>query len=134
KRRVTSWEKPHDHPPREGAVPRRWDHEGRTGPVLRGRCADHAATYPPPSGNDGTLSVRHRPAGLHAEGRLERLPGLARARRGAEERRNRPPSARERLTVAPLAREPELHHAARLDLSHHEPLSPRHLRLRSRSI
>ena len=42
--------------------------------------------------------------------------------------------ARRRHAVAALARQPELHHAARLDLARARPRAPRHLRLRSRSV
>ena len=72
--------------------------------------------------------------GLHAEGRIEGLPGLARARRGAEEGRHRAPSACQRHAFAALARQPELHHAARLDVARAEPLQARPLRLRPRSV
>ena len=76
----------------------------------------------------------HRREGLLAEGRLEGLSRLARARRGAEEGRHGPPSARQRRALAALAGQPEHHHAARVDLARAGPLSPRPLRLRPRSV
>ena len=71
--------------------------------------------------------------GLLPEGRVEGIPGVAGARRGPEEGRHRPPSARDRRAVAAVARQPELHHAARLAVARAEPLSPGRLRVRSRS-
>ena len=50
---------------------------------------------------------RHRREGLLAEGRVEGVSRLARARRGAEEGRHRAPSARHRHALAALARQPE---------------------------
>ena len=76
----------------------------------------------------------HRREGVLAEGRLEGLSGVARARRGAEEGRHRPPSARHRHAIAAVAREPEQHHAARLDVARARPVPSRPLRLRSRSV
>ena len=62
-------------------------------------------------GHDGALSGRHRQEGLLPEGRVEGLSGVARARRGPEEGRRRPPSARHRHALAAVARQPE--HASR---------------------
>ena len=76
----------------------------------------------------------HRREGLLAEGRVEGLSRVAGARRGAEEGRHGAPSARHRHAIAALAGQPELHHAARLDVARAESVSARHLRLRSRSV
>ena len=51
-----------------------------------------------------------------------------------EEGRRRPPSGRHRHAVAAVDGQPEHHHAARLDVAGAGPLSPRHLRVRSRSV
>ncbi len=64
-----------------------------------------------PSGHDGALSRRHRQEGLHAEGCVEGLSRLARARRGAEEGRHGAPPARRRRAVAAVDGQSE--HASR---------------------
>ena len=102
---------------REGAVPRRRDHQGRARGLLRGGRAGHAAAPRGRPDDDGALPRRHRREGFLQKDVVEGLPGVARARRGAEEGRHRPPSARRRRAVAALAGEPEQHHAARLDVA-----------------
>ena len=92
----------------------------------------HGAAHPRAADHDGAVSGRHRQEGLHPEGRLEGFSGMARARRGAEEGRDRAPSHRHRHAVAPLDRQPEHHHAACVVVARAGPLSPRHLRLRPR--
>ena len=78
--------------------------------------------------------VRDRREGILAEGRVERVSGVAAARRGAEEGRRRPPSRRDRHAVAAVDHEPEHDHAARLDVAAARPRSPGSVRVRSRSV
>ena len=71
-------------------------------------------------GRPVTMERFHR--GIGAPGFFQKnvvkgFPGMARARRSPEERRQRAPSGRARHALAPLAREPEQHHAARLDVA-----------------
>ena len=79
--------------------------------------------------------ARHRREGLHPEGRLEGLPGVAGARRRCRRRSGtvHHPLV-DRRALAALAGQPELHHAARLDVARAGPVPARHLRLRSRSV
>ena len=68
------------------------------------------------------VTMERYPAGIDgervlSEGRLQGVPGLARARRGAEEGWHRAPPAHRRHAIAALGGQPELHHAARLDVA-----------------
>ena len=101
--------------------------------LLRRRRRGDAAARPPPAGDDGALSVRHRPQGLPAEERRQGLPRVAGARRAAEEGRHRALSARQRRALAPVDGQPEHGHAARVDVADAGRAAARHLRLRSRS-
>ena len=79
----------------------------------------------------------HRQEGVHPEERLEGISRMAAAGRDREARRRnrrRPLPARRRHALAALAREPELHHAARLDVAAAEAVPARRLRLRSGSV
>ncbi len=91
-RATSSREASRDHASREGPLSRRRDHQGRSRRVLRGHGAGDAAAPARTAGHDGAISRRHRQEGLLAEGRLEGISRLARARRSAEEGRRRPSS------------------------------------------
>ena len=82
----------------------------------------------------GAVPGGHRRGRLPPEERDAAASRLARTRRGAEEGRHGELPARERRAVAALDDQPEHDHAARLDLARAGSLSPRHLRLRSRSV
>ena len=75
--------------PEKGDVSGRWDHQGRPRRVLRNDRAGDPAAHQGPSDHDGALPGRHRQERLLAEGRLEGISRVARARRGPEERRRR---------------------------------------------
>ena len=55
---------------------------------------------------------------------VERISGVARARRSAEAWRHRPSSDRERHSLAALAGKPEQHHDSRLAVAHAELIQP----------
>ena len=123
-----------DHHPEKVLFPGRWDHQRRAGGVLRSHGAGDAAAPARPAGHDGAISCGHRNEGILAEGRLEGISGVARARRGEEEGRRRPSSDRHRHAVAAVDHQPEHHHASRLVVARSGSEASGRLRVRSRSV
>ncbi len=126
-------ERDRDHASREDDVPRRRDHQGRAGGVLRAGRSRHAASYRRASGDPRAVSPRHRRQRLLSKERREGGAGVARARGGAEKGWRRQLSSCARHARNHVAGESELHHAARLDVARARPLPPRPLHLRPRS-
>ena len=123
-----------DHAPGEGAVPRRRHHQGRARAVLRGGRAADAAAHPRPPGHHGAL-----PAGIGTKGFLQKdvskgfpewLERVEVPKKGGTVHH----PLVDRRALAAVAGQPELHHAARLDVARAGSVSPGHLRLRSRSV
>ena len=73
-----------------------------------------------PTDHDGTIPGRNRQAGVLAEGRVEGISRMAKARRSSQERRRRPSSDRHGHAIVAVDYESEHHHAARLD-AHESP-------------
>ena len=85
------------------------------------------------------ITMERYPAGIGKKGFWQKdvskgFPGLAAARRGAEEGRRRPSSGHHRHAIAAVDHQPEHDHPARLDVADPRPLLPRSLRVRSRSV
>ncbi len=126
-----------DHPSRKAALPRRRNHQGRRLRLLRVGGGGDAAAHRGAAGDDGAFPGRHRQEGLHSEGRVEGISRLAAAGGDPQARRrrgrgDRALSAGRGCARAGLAGQPELDHAARLDLARAGAAPPRRLRVRSR--
>ena len=121
-----------DQPPREAAVPRRRDHQGRPRRLLRGRSPLDAPARARPAGEHAALPRRHRRQGLLPQGRARLLPGLDRARRIAEGGRHGHPRADPRTPTRCATSPPEHDHAARLPLARRPPPPARPARVRPR--
>ena len=135
RRRATSSGSARDHASREGAV------SGRHG-ITKGELAAYYEAIAPlmlPHLRGRPVTMERFPAGIGAkgllpEGRRRRAfpTGWSASRSPKKDGTVHYPLVRRRALAA-LARQPELHHAARLDVARAAPLLPRRLRLRSRS-
>ena len=109
-----------DHASGEDSVPGRWHHERGAGVVPTRPSRPYGAVYHGAAGHHGTIPGRHRQERLHPEERVQGLSCVARARRSAEEGRHGALSDGQRHAIAAVGRQPELHHAPRVDVARAE--------------